>query len=477
MQAMDVPITTKVLEVDKRKIDLLDRQGFVDQLINVAETLSMNKKSASYAINGDWGVGKTFVLELFEKQIGAYQQEGTTLNKYIVFHYNCWKYDYYEEPIVALVASLLDQIDEQTNLLPEDKKNAFKATIKAVGISLWGKAKENIKDKFGFDIDEIENILRNMQSQIEHQKAPFEYDSYFNFKKALEKLSDAIQKLSEDQTVILVVDELDRCLPEYGIKILERLHHVFSDASNVQVILAVDKHQMENTVKQIYGEKVSVERYLKKFIDFEIKLVTGKISNIVEEEYPAYYDMFTLGNEEISKIREACTILFDGIEIRRCKAIIEKSFLCHRLLTTGKQKYDIAVLCVELFFTVLKEYGLQENTAYDSFSSDDLFKRNDNQGRYNNIFSESTEALIGLENLGRRFKDGTGFYNYYDASEPRRVYVRTPDIWGFLLASYRLIIGFEKDIWVDHTYNRIIVDDDLIQEYMIKFWSFLKTIN
>ena len=50
----------------KETIDLLDRGEFIDQLIRVAETLSENKKNACYALNGAWGVGKTFVLNIFD---------------------------------------------------------------------------------------------------------------------------------------------------------------------------------------------------------------------------------------------------------------------------------------------------------------------------------------------------------------------------------------------------------------------------
>ena len=46
---------------------------------------------------------------------------------------------------------------------------------------------------------------------------------------------DIIAK-AKDKTIIFVVDELDRCLPEYSIKVLERLHHVFEKTSNIQVI-------------------------------------------------------------------------------------------------------------------------------------------------------------------------------------------------------------------------------------------------
>ena len=53
---------------DNSVLDLLNREPFVNQLIKIAEMLSDKKMNACYAINGSWGVGKTFVLDMFEKQ-------------------------------------------------------------------------------------------------------------------------------------------------------------------------------------------------------------------------------------------------------------------------------------------------------------------------------------------------------------------------------------------------------------------------
>mgnify|MGYP003533024634 FL=1 len=45
-----------------------------------------------------------------------------------------------------------------------------------------------------------------------------------------------------------MVDELDRCLPEYSIKVLERLHHLTENTDNVITVLSMDKSQLEKSV-------------------------------------------------------------------------------------------------------------------------------------------------------------------------------------------------------------------------------------
>ena len=52
------------------------------------------------------------------------------------------------------------------------------------------------------------------------------YDDYFSLNEAMSKLVKLIYDLSDSYTVVFIVDELDRCIPEYGIKVLERLHHI-----------------------------------------------------------------------------------------------------------------------------------------------------------------------------------------------------------------------------------------------------------
>lgn len=456
----------------KETIDLLDRGEFIDQLIRVTETLSENKKNACYALNGAWGVGKTFVLNIFEEQLRAYGQEGSTLSRYLVFHYNCWQYDYYEEPLVAIIAAILEQIDKQVNLVHKENIEVIKATLKAVGISILGKAHDIFKEKTGVDLGEIGEIIKNTADFSEKQiKETKQADSYFDLKQTLQKLSDTMGDLAKEQTVILVVDELDRCLPEYAIKVLERLHHIFDNIPNFQVVLAVDKQQLENTIIQIYGESVSVERYLDKFIDFEVKLVAGEVNNDIKAVYAQYFNSFIYEDTPASDVNDVCTMLLKDIEIRVCKALLEKSYLCHQLLNKEGTKPDASVLCIELFLTILKEYGLDIPKAKNSFNINRLFTSE-------RIFSATSRILTGLAVLSGKYKTEVGTREYY-ATDPnrKRVYINASDIWGVLLGCYRIILGFTQDIWTDERYKMISVDHKSLQEYVLNYWQFIKVLN
>ena len=51
------------------KLDILNREEFVEKLINLTENISANKTSTSFAIDGVWGCGKSFVLDMFDFSI------------------------------------------------------------------------------------------------------------------------------------------------------------------------------------------------------------------------------------------------------------------------------------------------------------------------------------------------------------------------------------------------------------------------
>ncbi|MBO5360674.1 MAG: hypothetical protein J6B25_07535 [Clostridia bacterium] len=327
-------------------IDTLNRKQFVDRLINIVDVLSKSKKSCTFAINGEWGCGKSFVLDMFEKRIADYQDEDSAIDKYLVFHYNCWKYDYYEEPSIAIVSAMLDTAENYTNILSGENKEIW-LTAKEIILDAAG---ELLKTKIGFNPVEIKNTLK--QRHKNRIKEKNNYNKYFEFQVTLEKCRGLFNKIAKDRTLVIVVDELDRCLPEYAIRVLERLHHMFDGVENTVVILAVDKKQLEHTVECIFGQKTITNNYLKKFISFELSLDNGEINKSFINKYPEYFSLFDENLLDIKfSTEEIFKALFVGIDARNQDKIIEKAMLLHKLVFN--EKPDYAVMCVELLWLVM----------------------------------------------------------------------------------------------------------------------------
>ena len=319
--------TKKDGEVVISKEDVLDREAFVKQIVDLAMVLSEKHKNCCFAIEGEWGSGKSFVLENIQECLQPEQSEETGADRFFVVRYDCWKYDYYEEPIVAIISVLRDQIDQYINLLTDDAKRVLLETVKNTITKI---AVEAIKAKTRIDMDGVGEVPEG-DVKI--------YDKYFGFQKVVKKVQNQIEKISQTQTVVIMVDELDRCLPLYAIKVLERIHHVFNEIENVVVIVAMEKKQISNSLHQIYGDEMDVDRYLKKIIAFSFKLDNGSAHNFIEK-YASYMEMFDI--KERDGLEEFLKEITANIDIRTQEKIFEKAENLHRLLAT-QEKMDSTI--------------------------------------------------------------------------------------------------------------------------------------
>lgn len=326
-------------EVVISKEDVLDREAFVKQIVDLAMVLSEKRKNCCFAIEGEWGSGKSFVLENIQECLQPEQSEETGTDRFFIVRYDCWKYDYYEEPIVAIISVLRNQIDQYINLLTDDAKRALLKTVKNAITKI---AVEAIQAKTGIDIDGVGEVPEGDEKI---------YDKYFGFQKVIKKVQNQIEKISQIQTVVIMVDELDRCLPLYAIKVLERIHHVFNEIENVVVIVAMEKKQISNSLHQIYGDEMDVDRYLKKIIAFSFKLDNGSAHNFIKK-YASYMEMFEI--KEKDELEEFLKEITVNIDIRTQEKIFEKAENLHRLLAT-QEKMDSCILAFEIVTLCVKE--------------------------------------------------------------------------------------------------------------------------
>jgi len=326
---------------DKSYVDLLNRDGFISNTIMLIDTLSKGKKNASFAINGKWGVGKSYILDRLEEQLE---------DKYLVFRYNAWENDFYEEPLIAILSSFDEQLNE-FNSIENTVKGTLKSVIQNVKKAIFGLIGKVTKAKLGFDVIEATNEIKDAKKK---QEIDVKFDEKATINAVRKEVRENLEKLSEEITVIVMVDELDRCLPEFSIKTLERLHHLFNGVSNLQVIIATDKEQLENTVHTIFGNDTDTKNYLKKFIDFEISLDEGEVNNRFKNKYKEYCDMFEcrLNITKDEDVEEFYSNIFNGIDARTQALIVQKAQTIHSMICEEGSKYDYAYQCIGLSLVV-----------------------------------------------------------------------------------------------------------------------------
>lgn len=339
-----------------RGIDVLNRQDFIDNLVRVTRQLADNHKGCTFAIDGKWGIGKTYILDAFEDQIGLFQDPNAAGDRYAVFRYNCWQYDYYDEPAVAIIAAIRNAVKEYQKLLPNapPEIKAMFEIAKDLGADFISNV---IETKFGWNpkqaIESAKKYKDLRKLFTNEDKETHNYDSFFEFKTVLNKAKKQLEEMAKDKPIIILVDELDRCMPEYAIKVLERLHHLFENQSNIVVILAYDQSRLDNAIQSIYGiQEPDVPHFMKKFISFSLHLDTGELSDTFWEKHKDYLKNFDTPDSTNDTLIQTLPVnLFSGVDIRTQEKIMERIEMLHKLVFDGFS--DLSVLYFELLHQVL----------------------------------------------------------------------------------------------------------------------------
>lgn len=353
--------------------DVLKRGDYVEMVRQVIENKIDNKAGYSLAIDGQWGSGKTYVLQMLEKQLET---------RALVFRYNAWERDYYDEPLMALVSVFLEQMKENRILPEKDEQKEFTDNLIEI-IELMG-------DLTGLrQIKGAAKILKFVKKHERQFLSPKEIDTCLPLTAAVGKLHSALADLSEKRPVVLIVDELDRCLPEYAVKVLERLHHIVGE-TQIILITAVDASRLAHSIYNVfYGTPAKegdvrpfFDKYMTKFVDIVIPLPAGKpdagAENLLmglEKGYEEWrYCSYTVFNK--SFLLDCVSQIMRGIPRRDQEKIFKQVKLCHELAVIWSAKctprlqgvqldsFHYGVLVYEIL-TVVSIYYLKNKKRFE----------------------------------------------------------------------------------------------------------------
>ena len=164
-------------------------------------------------------------------------------------------------------------------------------------------------------------------------------------KKAIYSIRISLNAISNHKTIVILIDELDRCLPEYAIKILNRCSHLFGGIPNLQVIYSINAVQLEQSVKSIFGDKMEMSSYLRKFYDCTFELANGKVECGIIERYQEYFSCFE--SDGMQKVEDDILSIIGAseLDVRSIEKTMEKVQLAHAMLQTDVK--DLALLLFE----------------------------------------------------------------------------------------------------------------------------------
>ena len=336
--------------------DKLDRQEsatfLTEYLTNKYSADSTVEQRSNFIlnINADWGYGKTYFLNNW----------GVDLRKsdHLVIKFDAWKNDFSNNALLSFIYEIEKQFEtyldskESSEVVSAAKKSladfagATKKILKKsaptaiaamatllTGTPVGGVVKKTIEAGVDESDKEIEVATDKAIASIVSEAAKHSLKEHHDTKEAIEqfnqKLTELIEKIEQLEgtklPVFIMVDELDRCRPNFAIELLENIKHLFS-VPGVYFIIATATSQLCSSIKSIYGSEFEAERYLKRFFDQEFSLLQPKLekfSNFLTEQY-GYTE--TVQSEQLYLPIAPLSLEQGGSNLSRIIAVMAKHF-------------------------------------------------------------------------------------------------------------------------------------------------------
>ncbi len=278
--------------------DTISRDTDIFRFIDILNTI---EDSCSIALDGNWGCGKTFFVKQIKMIMDAHNRciadgdeavrqriiqkhlkyrsfEELELQSQICVCYDAWENDNDEDPMLSLIYSIMKSVDIDYSL----KENPDCLQLGASVLELFT----------GKNFGQIIEMLRGEDSLAMLKK---EKDIH----KAICEFLDSIMHERGNRLVIFI-DELDRCKPEYAVKLLERVKHYFENDS-ITFVFSTNMKELQHTIRRYYGENFNACKYLDRFFDLRITMPKA--------DYQKFYASMNFNNTHY---------IYDGV----CDAVI-----------------------------------------------------------------------------------------------------------------------------------------------------------
>ncbi|WP_417256919.1 KAP family P-loop NTPase fold protein [Celeribacter halophilus] len=251
------------------------------------------------AVDAPWGAGKSVFLKCWagEHIKPKYKRKTTTV------YFDAFQHDFLDDPLIALTLELTKQFERQGASSTEDRDERIRKFKRAawavgkgvarVGLAAATFGATEVLNDVGDEIaqatsKEVESFLSSGQGQetIDSfwagQRA--KVTAMAAFRQALVDLTEPDSKGTPTQKLVIVVDELDRCRPDYALNLLEVIKHFFN-VKNVHFVLGVNLTELENSVRARYGAGVNAGLYLQKFVTVTMRLHDHELARPRKEDY------------------------------------------------------------------------------------------------------------------------------------------------------------------------------------------------
>lgn len=317
--------------------DKLDYEAIGKTFTNLIKTIDASKV---ISIEAGFGRGKTFFREAWSHDLRASGE--------IVVEIDVQQSDHSGDPVVTLLAALVDALpkddktkakqalDSAKKLGAIGAKAATKLVFRAGADELIDVVTNTAIDKLD-DFDALDGIVSEIgdgMSKAAGQLIAAQMAAEKVRQKELPEQLEALHKALTDQggqdRVIIIIDELDRCHPDYAISVLETMKLIFNKSGFV-FCLMVNAEYLENLAQHRFGTSTEDEKYLDKFVDIRLALNPSKknLENAVIELTNQLPLAIPFGNTEDFSLNHAAQLagtlaILSGLSLRQIKRILLK---------------------------------------------------------------------------------------------------------------------------------------------------------
>lgn len=212
------------------------------------------------SIEGRFGSGKTHFLKMWESHL-LEKYKSSTSGMFYPVYVNVWTEDFHNDAVVTVLCTLVEAIRSMRTSDESPDSGQVASSVKRwtkIGIGL---IEQYVRHKTGISAREVLE-LADLQADVEHGGV---FASLQALSQTLKEIRELLKSVTENQKVVFLIDELDRCRPSFAVSYLEAFAHVF-DISGLIVVLGIDQAQLASSAKSMFGGELDTEEYLRKFI-------------------------------------------------------------------------------------------------------------------------------------------------------------------------------------------------------------------
>lgn len=222
------------------------------------------------AVDGRWGSGKSFFLKCW---VGAHLHENA--GNATTVYFDAFENDFLDDPLISLTSAVSQRLassDSPARVWDRAKSAAAKLWRPSARMGL-AIASAGASEVVGTVADsgiaaakaEAEKQVDTLWRREEGQRA-----AMVEFREALRNLTTP-EANGDPKKLVVAIDELDRCRPDYALTVLEVIKHFFN-VPHVHFVLGVNMEELSNSVRARYGQGTNARLYLQKFISLTLNL-------------------------------------------------------------------------------------------------------------------------------------------------------------------------------------------------------------